>query len=57
MDGTDYVRIVYLLGILVLIAPAAYMVARDRSVFARNLAIWLGVAAAAALAWVLLGRG
>jgi hypothetical protein len=56
MDRFDTMRLVYLLGVLLLISPALFMVFRERSVLLRNLAIWLGVAASAALLYVLLGR-
>ncbi len=49
-------RLVYLLGALVLISPALFMIFRDRSALLRNLAIWLGIATAVALLYVLLGR-
>lgn len=57
MDGTEITRLIYMLGVLVLVAPAIFVIARDRSVLLRNLAIWLGVAAAAALAWLWLEGG
>jgi hypothetical protein len=56
MDPFDTMHLVYLLALLVVIAPALFMVFRDRSVLLRNLAIWLGVAAAAALLYTLLGQ-
>lgn len=56
MDEFDTMRLVYLLALLVVIAPALFMVFRDRNVLLRNLAIWLGVAAAAALLFTLLGQ-
>ena len=56
MDSFDTMRLVYLLGALVLVSPALFMIFRDRSVLLRNLAIWLGIATAVALLYVLLGR-
>ena len=57
MDSFDTMRLVYLLAVLAVISPALFMIFRDRSVLLRNLAIWLGVATAAALIYVLVGRG
>jgi hypothetical protein len=56
MDSFDTMRLVYLLGALVLVSPALFMIFRDRSVLLRNLAIWLGIATAVALLYVLLVR-
>ncbi len=56
MDQFDTMRLVYLLGVLLLISPALFMVFRERSALLRNLAIWMGVAVSAALLYLLLGR-
>jgi hypothetical protein len=56
MDSFDTIQLVYLLGALVLVSPALFMIFRDRSALLRNLAIWLGIATAVALLYVLLGR-
>jgi hypothetical protein len=56
MDQFETMRLVYKLGVLALIAPLLFVIFRERSALLRNLAIWLGVATAAALLYVLLGR-
>jgi hypothetical protein len=54
MDQFDTMRLVYLLGVLLVLSPALFMLFRERSVLLRNLAIWLGVAVSAALLYLLL---
>lgn len=56
MDQFDTMRLVYLLALLLVISPGLFMLFRDRSALLRNLAVWLGIAAAAALLYTLLGQ-
>lgn len=56
MDQFETMRLVYMLGVLALIAPLLFVIFRERSALLRNLAIWLGVATAAALLYVLIGH-
>lgn len=54
MDSFDTLRLVYLLGVLLVISPGLFLLFRERHLMLRNLAIWLGIAAAAALLFTLL---
>lgn len=52
MERFQWINIVYLIGVLVLVAPAAIMLNRRRGTAVANIAIWLGIATAiAALYW------
>ena len=54
METPEIVRLIALIGVLVLVAPGAWMAFRDRRAAFRNAAIWVALAGAAVLLfWVL----
>ena len=61
MDTSDIVRIIALLAVLLLVAPAGLRLLRNRPAPLQTgalwLAIWLALAVLAALAWQMWGDG
>jgi hypothetical protein len=55
MGSFDTMRLVYLLTVLAILSPLLFVIFRERNVLLRNLAVWLGVATAAALLYLLVG--
>ena len=54
-QGFDSLRLVYLLGVMIIVAPGLVYVLRDKSVVLRNLVVWLAVAAVIAIGYRLYG--
>jgi hypothetical protein len=44
-ETTQVVRIIYLLGVALLVAPAAFAAHRSGKIWLRNAAIWLAIGA------------
>jgi len=55
MQEFQWMQLVYVAGLLLLIGPAAIALNRRGSVALRNIAIWLGIAVVAALAYRTFG--
>lgn len=55
MDSFDTLRLVYLLAVLAILSPLLFVIFRERNALLRNIAVWLGVATAAALLYLLVG--
>ena len=51
----DSLRLVYLLGVMIIVAPGLVYVLRDKSAVLRNLVVWLAVAAAVTIGYRLYG--
>ena len=51
----DSLRLVYLLGVLIIVAPGLVYVLRDKSRALRNTVVWLAIAAAVAVLYRLFG--
>jgi hypothetical protein len=57
MGEHDWLRLVYLAGLLVLVLPALFMYRRSGNRLWRDLALWCGIAGAAALLYYATGPG